>query len=186
MRSAGRRMVPTLLLLGTLALPGCDDADVAERPTAETAAIESDPHGADAGGVVVRPIQEAEPPRTLLLDEAFDLSGDGAPERILLYVDAERDGAGRLQWDDGQRWALHVLAGGAVYPLFDGYVQIGRLRFWIIEPGGTVGAARIVLLKETGAGVELRSYRFEPDRGFIGAVEYTTSGNVVFTSPEIR
>jgi hypothetical protein len=139
-------------------------------------------------GTIVHPVAELEPPRTLLADETYDITGDGAPERILLYVDAPRGPDGRLQWDDGQRWALLVRAGGAVYPLFDERVQIGRLRFWIIAPSDPEAgeAVRVLLLQETGAGIELRTFRFQEGVGFLATVEHSVSGNVVFTSPDIR
>lgn len=141
-----------------------------------------------SGDSLVVPIPGLEPPRSLLVDEAHDLTGDGAPERVRLFVDAQRGARGQLQWDDGQRWALHVRAGAEDYPLFDEYVQIGRVHFWIVDQiTSDAGAVpRILLLRETGAGVELRSYRFVEGRGFLARVEHMTSGNVVFTSPDIQ
>ncbi len=140
------------------------------------------------GATIIRPAPEPDLPRTLVADETYDVTGDGAPERVLLYVDADRGPDDRILWDDGQRWALVVRAGGAVYPLFDEYVQIGSVRFWIVGPHDPAsgGPVRIVLLRETGAGVELRTYRFQEGIGFLAAMEHSTSGNVVFTSPEVR
>jgi hypothetical protein len=122
-------------------------------------------------------------PRSLLVDEALDLTGDGVRERVQLYVDAESGPDGRLHWDDGQRWVLLVRADGGVYTLLDRYVQIGGLRFWVMEEAGEE-APRLVLLHAAGAGISLTSFRYQQPQAFVATPEFAVTGNLVFTSPD--
>jgi hypothetical protein len=176
------------------ALPACGAG--AERPGAwpadtgvAAASAELGGTGAtvgSAGTVIEAASAPPAPPRTELMDTVARLTGATSPERVQLYVDAERGARGRLMWDDGQRWLLQVRRGDAVYPLFDDYVQLGTLRFWTVEPNAG-GAAELVLLKETGAGIQLTTYRWDAAReGFVREERYEASGNVVLASPAVR
>jgi hypothetical protein len=187
-----------LVLLGAAAACGAEGgrggapAEAAAWP-ADTgvAAVSAELGGAGAmvgtaGTVIEAAPAPPAPPRTELMDTVARLTSATTPERVQLYVDAERDARGRLMWDDGQRWLLQVRRGDAVYPLFDDYVQLGTLRFWTVEPNAG-GAAELVLLKETGAGIQLTTYRWDAAReGFVREERYEASGNVVLASPAVR
>lgn len=155
-----------------------------ERDSA-TAAAATAASAAAAADSVIGPVQDVDLPRALVADEALDLTGDGAPERLQLYLDIERGEDGSFHWDDGQRWLLIARAGGAIYPLLDEYVQIGRVRFWVVQ-GDAGQAPRIVVLRETGSGVRLRAFHYAPPDRFAVRDVSAVSGNVVYTSPELR
>ena len=172
-----------ILLAADRDAPG-DDVP-ADRPTGDAPAPNTAADAPDR--VAIAAVPDPAFPPTLLAADTTDLTGDGAADRIELRVDAVRDDRGRMQWDDGHRWTLHAKIDGSVYPLFDERVQIGQVRFWVVDRSG-MGAGEgvaIVLLREAGAGVELRSYRWRESGGFEARTEFTTAGNVVYGSPEI-
>jgi len=68
---------------------------------------------------------------TLLDSTDVDLNGDGKDEIIELYTTAQRDSSGEVLWDDGQKWFLIVKDKNKEYVLFDEYVQLGVLDYWI-------------------------------------------------------
>lgn len=122
-------------------------------------------------------------PETLLDNAALDLDLDGAVERVELYADVQRDDRGRLMWDDGQRWALIVRDGDAVYPLFDGFVQLGKVTFWLVDP---LDGRPPAILTEVAAGAGVRVERFvyrSEQRGFVSTGVVEANGNVVHETP---
>lgn len=68
---------------------------------------------------------------TLLDHTNIDLDKDGQEETIELYTAAEKDSKGEIAWDDGQRWLLTVVDSNAEFVLFDNYVQLGELNYWL-------------------------------------------------------
>lgn len=121
--------------------------------------------------------------RTLLDSATADVDLDGTPERLELYAAVDRDARGRVMWDDGQQWALVVRDGDAVYPLVNERVQLGHLRFWVVDRGRD-SVPVIVVLRETGSGLQVRPFVFDPGRGaFAPAASLEAAGNVVHASP---
>ena len=123
-------------------------------------------------------------PRTLLDSAIADVDRDGMAERVELFAAVERDRQGRVMFDDGQRWALLVRDGADVYSLFDGFVQLGRIDFWLVIGTDTAPPA-ILLLQRTPNGVLVQKYVFDGQRrvfvsrGFVEAV-----GDVMHRPPE--
>lgn len=153
-------------------------APVATEPSPEARGTSGTP---DA---VVRAVDSAPPlPETMLDNAAIDLDLDGAPERVELYAAVQRDDRGRLMWDDGQRWTLIVRDGDAVYPLFDGYVQLGKVTFWLVDP---LDGRPPAILTQVAAGAGVRVERFiysAEEGGFVSTGVVEASGNVVHETP---
>ena len=135
-------------------------------------------------GAVVRGLDSLPSlPETMVDNAAIDLDLDGAAERVELYAAVQRDDRGRLMWDDGQRWALIVRDGDAVYPLFDGFVQLGKVTFWLVDP---LDGQPPAILTEVAAGAGVRVERFiysAEERGFVPTGVVEASGNVVHETP---
>lgn len=118
-------------------------------------------------------------PRTLLDSASVNVDGDSVPERVELYAEVERDRAGRIAWDDGQRWLLVVRKGEETFTLLDEQVQLGTVGFTAVEhASGDQGA--IVVEMQAGSGVRVRSYVFDRAAGgFVSRDSVSASGVVV-------
>jgi len=156
---------------GTALAPADEPAPAAPRPVADT-------------GAVLRAASPPPLPPTLLDSTSVDVDEDGVAERIELYTAAERDRAGRIMWDDGQRWLLLVRDGEATYPLFDGYIQLGRLTYWVVE--AEAGPPTVLVQEQTGAGIRTRGLVHDPAvGGFVPAQVLEVPGNVVHASSPV-
>jgi hypothetical protein len=99
------------------------------------------------------------------LDEfSHDLDLDNAEEKIELYTDAKRNQNGEMEWDDGQNWLLAVWDGKEAYPLLKQYVQLGSVYF-TVSNNGVGEASSITVIVSTGAGLSLKTYVFNKDKG---------------------
>lgn len=118
-------------------------------------------------------------PSTLLDSASVNVDGDSVPERVELYAEVKRDRAGRIAWDDGQRWLLIVRKGDETFTLLDERVQLGTVGFTAVEhASGDQGA--IVVETQAGAGVRVRSYVFDRAAGgFVSRDSVSASGMVV-------
>jgi hypothetical protein len=118
-------------------------------------------------------------PSTLLDSASVNVDGDSVPERVELYAEVQRDRAGRITWDDGQRWLLVVRKGEETFTLLDERVQLGTVGFTAVEhASGDQGA--IVVETQAGAGVRVRSYVFDRAAGgFVSRDSVSASGIVV-------
>jgi hypothetical protein len=109
-------------------------------------------------------------PISLYDQTEFDTDGDGENEQVELYVNAAKDEDGEFAWDDGQNWLLVVKDGDETYPLFDDWVQLGKLSFWLLESNGQ---PMIILLKTGTAEFTLQTFTFnEKENGFIQKTHY--------------
>jgi hypothetical protein len=109
-------------------------------------------------------------PISLYDQTTFDLDGDGELEQIEMYVNTEKDETGEYMWDDGQNWLLVVKDGDKAYPLFDGWVQIGKLSFWLIESDAK---PMLILLKTGSAEFNLQSFTFnEKENSYIQEIHF--------------
>ena len=95
---------------------------------------------------------------TLLDNTTVDISGDGKEETIELYTTAQRDSKGEIMWDDGQKWFLIVKDKDKEYVLFDEYVQLGTLEFWVYD---SRGESHIVTLQTGSAVLKLSDYVYD-------------------------
>ncbi|MFE8699631.1 hypothetical protein ACFYKX_03220 [Cytobacillus sp. FJAT-54145] len=151
-----------LALLASCQQAGKQEIQEKEVKTSDTEGLETDN---DDPEVSIKAKEIESYPISLYDQVEFDIDGDGEPENIEMYVNAEQDGEGKYLWDDGQDWLLVVKDGDKTYPLFEGWVQIGKLSFWLIESGET---PMLILLKTGTAEFTLQTFTFEEKtQGFI-------------------
>lgn len=98
---------------------------------------------------------------TLLDSTTVDINGDGKEETIELYTTAQRDSKGEIMWDDGQKWFLIVKDKDKEYVLFDEYVQLGTLEFWVYD---SRGESHIVTLQTGSAVLKLSDYVYDSEK----------------------
>ncbi|MDZ5471347.1 hypothetical protein SM124_06265 [Bacillus sp. 31A1R] len=109
-------------------------------------------------------------PVSLYDETTFDLDGDGEEEQIEMYVNAEQDEKGEFAWDDGHNWLFVVKDGDQTYPLYDGWVQLGTLKFWVIETDET---PMVILLKTGTAEFTLQTFTYNNvEQGFIKETQF--------------
>lgn len=86
----------------------------------------------------------------------------GEPHSVGLYVQAERDPQGRFMWEDGHRWAVVAETGEGSARLFDDFVPMGTVRFWVVdEQAGSDVPAVVVQMDSGTAGVILTRWRYD-------------------------
>lgn len=106
----------------------------------------------------------------------IDINADGQDESIALYTAAETDQNGEIIWDDGQNWSLIVHGQDEDYVLFDQYVQIGSIQFYVFTADDIF---HIVTMQNTTAGLKMVEYTFDSDNGvFSQKTRYEAPGNV--------
>lgn len=98
---------------------------------------------------------------TLLDSVKVDINNDKKEEIIELYTTAQRDENGEMMWDDGQKWFLLVHDGDKEYILFDEYVQIGTLEFWVFTSKNDY---HILTLQTGSAVLKLSDYTYDIER----------------------
>lgn len=99
---------------------------------------------------------------TLLDSENIDFNGDGKKETISMYTTAERDENREMMWDDGQKWFLLINDEDDEYVLFDDYVQLGMLEFWVF----TSKEDYHIMTLQTGTAVlKLSDYTYDHEQG---------------------
>jgi hypothetical protein len=138
-----------------------------EEKVIQSEEIEKDSH-IKGTTIKAKPIESY--PISLYDQFQFDLDRDGEDEQIEMYVNAGQDEKGEYIWDDGHNWLLVVKDGNNTYPLFDGWVQLGKLSFWVLESGET---PMIILLKTGTAEFTLQTFTFnEEESGFIQETQF--------------
>lgn len=95
---------------------------------------------------------------TLLDVSSIDIYQDGQKESVELYTAAEKDSKGQIAWDDGQPWLLRVTAGDNEYILFDDYVQLGDLNYWLYT--SEQNTVHITTMQTSSAGFLVTDYKF--------------------------
>ncbi|WP_159436089.1 hypothetical protein [Anaerosalibacter sp. Marseille-P3206] len=99
---------------------------------------------------------------TLLDRENIDFNGDGKIETISMFTTAQRDENGEMMWDDGQKWFLLINDEDNEYVLFDDYVQLGMLEFWVFT---SKDEYHIMTLQTGSAVLKLSDYTFDYEKG---------------------
>lgn len=114
---------------------------------------------------------------TLLDSFIVDINDNGEDETISMYTSAEKGPDGEVMWDDGQDWTILVQAEDGDYVLFDEYVQIGSLDFFVY----TIEEDFYITTIQAGtANLDMVEYKFNRGREeFEASVEFTTEGNVI-------
>lgn len=118
-------------------------------------------------------------------------SGPGdAPESsfpaVELRVDAARDGAGRIMWDDGHRWLLVVREGPLSARLVDEFVPNGVVRFWVVDD--QEGELIVVTEMDSGtAGVRTTAWVRDADgEAWTATARVAATGNTLHrTRPDL-
>lgn len=98
---------------------------------------------------------------TLLDSTSVDFNGDGKEESISMYTTAQRDENGEMAWDDGQKWFLIVSNEDQEYVLFDDYVQLGALEFWLFT---SKDKYHIMTLQTGSAVLKLSDYMYDDEK----------------------
>lgn len=163
-RPATASLVITLLAAtaacGPAGEPPAQEAAAAETPAAPGAAPAE--AGVAADSIPTVPMREADrvPGGHLLLDAWH---GDTRGRVVELYVQGERDGAGRMMWDDGHHWLLVVRDGQKMARLVDAFVPNGLVRFWVVTGSGP--EPTIVTQIDSGStGVETTEWVWDGER----------------------
>lgn len=166
---------------------GSAEGDAAVSPTAtagsDTASAGSDTVDASAGPSDFAALRADTIPRGQFLVDEWVEGG----RSVALYVNAERDAAGRMMWDDGHRWLLVAREGERMARLVDQFVPNGVVRFWIVDTAAE-DVARIVAQMDSGTvGVVTVVWRFDDDRdGWLAVSAAEATGNLLHrTSPDL-
>ena len=99
---------------------------------------------------------------TLLDSTSLDFNRDGKKEVISMFTTAQRDADGEMMWDDGQKWFLLVNGEDNEYVLFDDYVQLGMLEFWVFTSKDDY---HIMTLQTGSAVLKLSDYTYDHEKG---------------------
>lgn len=68
---------------------------------------------------------------TLLESFNYDYDLDGTEEAINLYTSAQKNSDGEIMWDDGQIFKLIIHDDDKIFILFDEYVQLGKINYYV-------------------------------------------------------
>ena len=113
---------------------------------------------------------------TLLDSYNFDFDEDGTDETIAIYTAAQKDSNGNIAWDDGQNWLLVVQDEDKDYELFNNYVQLGNINFYVYTQDDDY---YISTLQTGTAGLTMTQYEYDKDNNkFISTVPFNTKGNM--------
>lgn len=117
------------------------------------------PSDAPIDFIYAREIENTKNTLTLLDHTNVDMNKDGQEESIKLYTAAGKDSKGEIAWDDGQRWLLTVIDGNTEYILFDNYVQLGDLNYWVYT--SEQNAVHITTVQNCSASFIVTDYIFD-------------------------
>ncbi len=113
---------------------------------------------------------------TLLNSYSIDIYGDEKEETISMYTDAEKDPEGNIMWDDGQNWTIIVDGNDEAFVLFDDYLQLASLEFFVY----TIDDEFYVSTVNSGtANLTMTEYKYNAeDNTFEKTIKSDTDGNV--------
>lgn len=100
---------------------------------------------------------------TLIDEYNIDVDNDQKEEKIELYTEAQKDANGEMMWNDGQNWLLLVKDINKTYILFNGYVSIGTIKFWVYTEGIN-NQLHITTLQASTADMLLTDYIFNSEK----------------------
>lgn len=128
-------------------------------------------------GIIVEATDKIDVTGLSLLDSyIIDFDNNGTDETISLYTAAEKDSNGEIMWDDGQNWQLLVEGTDTDYVLFDDYVQLGSIKFYVYTSDDDF---YITTIQTSTASLKLTEYHFHKEsNSFISNVRFETNGNV--------
>lgn len=131
----------------------------------------------ETDGIIIEATDKVDVTGLSLLDSyIIDFDNNGTDETISLYTAAEKDSNGEIMWDDGQKWKLLVEGTDTDYVLFDDYVQLGSIKFYVYTSDDDF---YITTIQTSTASLNLTEYSFNKEsNSFISNVKFETSGNV--------
>ena len=113
---------------------------------------------------------------TLLDSFDIDIYGDEEFETVAMYTDAEKDPEGNIMWDDGQNWKIVVEGQDKSFVLFDQYLQLSSLEYFVYQVEDDF---HISIINSGTANLTLTDYRYIQDKEvFEKVVKSDTEGNV--------
>lgn len=113
---------------------------------------------------------------TLLAEYSIDFDNDGFEDSISMYTEAQKDESGNIAWDDGQNWLFVVHSKDKDYVLYDDYVQLGSIDFYVYN---TDDGFFITTVSPRTASLELTRYRYDKDNDiFIMDIPFREENNV--------
>ena len=130
------------------------DSNLEEQSTLQTDTKESYIYAAKIENSATR--------RTLLDDSKIDIDQDEQQETVELYTAAKKDSKGQIGWDDGQPWLLRVTDDDKEYILFDDYVQLGKLNYWLYTT--VENEVHITTMQTSCAGFLITDYKFDSEK----------------------
>lgn len=132
---------------------------------------------------IIYPIEEGDSLQdyTLLNVNEVDIDNDEQMETIEVYCQASLNEDGELVMDDGNGWKLVVRKDEQLYPVFDGFIQLGKLEYKGYEEYGDTTVFHLLISKVQGAGLTMYDcYYDENQDAFISKEVYQTTGNIGF------
>ncbi len=109
---------------------------------------------------------------TLLDSYSVDVNKDGLEDVIEMYTSAMRNSNGEMMWDDGQNWLLIVKEKDHVYVLFEGYVQLGTIKYRVFTEGEQ-NIFHLLAIRTGSAEMVITDYIYnKEDNGFEQKVIY--------------
>ena len=125
----------------------------------------------------IQPVDKISTDNLTLLDfYDFDINEDGDEERISMYVNAEKGSNDEILWDDGQDWLFVVEGMEEDYILFNDYVQLGTIQFYVY----TENEDFFISTVQSGtANLKVTEYKFDKEtKEFISSVKHKAIDNV--------
>lgn len=114
----------------------------------------------------------------------YDLDGDNINEIIELYTNATKNSADQFMWDDRNFWSLVIRDNNKSYSLFEGYISLGYMKFWVYlsEEDNLI---HIATLHESANEISIVDYRYnEKNQNYISkSASNLEINNLLFTSP---
>ena len=135
---------------------------------------------------VIYPIEEGNSLEgyNLLNVNEIDIDNDKQVEKIEVYCTAALGEDGELRMDDGNRWKLIVRKGEQLYPVFDGFIQLGKLEYKAYSEyreNPDTFVFHLLISNAQGAGFKMYDcYYDENQDAFISKEVYRTIGNIGF------
>ena len=112
-----------------------------------------------------------------------DTNGDGVMDQKQVFADGalpdvELGADSMPMWEDGHRWVVLIRDGSEEHRVVEEFVPQGRLTAWVVDPER--GSPVVLVLEESGtAGIRLRDFRHERERGYVATGGYDGSGRIV-------
>lgn len=116
---------------------------------------------------------------TMLETFKYDFDVDGTEEEINLYTSAQKDNNGEIMWDDGQVFKLIIHDTNENFVLFDEYVQLGKVNYYVYLEKDVF---TISIISPRTASLTITDYVYDKDvNGFLEKklIEKTTDINML-------